>query len=123
MKPTSLSVLRSIVFGDNTRDARHDSCTHIEHGEHGLRDVEGVSPVVVRHRSVVALDAQRPAAQHVVRHVELLAHAHVDEHAHCGLARGQLGEVKVAEVVAIKTEFGGRRDVRFLEHKHSSLTV
>ena len=35
----------------------------LEHGEHGLADVERVPPVVVLHRTVVLLHAQDPPAQ------------------------------------------------------------
>ena len=35
----------------------------LEHGEHGLTDVERVPPVVVLHRPVVLLHAQDPPAQ------------------------------------------------------------
>ena len=39
--------------------------TYIEHGEHGLTHVEGVPPVVVRHRSVVFLHTARPSAHNL----------------------------------------------------------
>ena len=35
----------------------------LEHGEHGLADVERVPPVVVADGSVVLLDTQNPTAQ------------------------------------------------------------
>lgn len=40
--------------------------------EHHLRDIEGVSPVMVSHVSVVLLDAQQPPAQRRVVDVEPL---------------------------------------------------
>jgi len=37
--------------------------TYVEHREHGLCDVEGVSPVVVCHRAIVLLHTQCPATE------------------------------------------------------------
>ena len=37
----------------------------LEHGEHGLADVEGVAPVVVLDRAVVLLDTEGPSADHL----------------------------------------------------------
>lgn len=37
----------------------------LEHREHGLTDVQGVSPVVVLDRSVILLDAQGPSADNL----------------------------------------------------------
>ena len=34
----------------------------LEHGEHGLADVQGVSPVVILDGPVILLDAQGPSA-------------------------------------------------------------
>ena len=43
------------------------SLTDLEHAEHGLRDIEGVSPVVVRHVAVVLLHAQQKPTQQLER--------------------------------------------------------
>ena len=39
----------------------------LEHGEHGLADVEGVAPVVVLDRAVVLLDTESPSADHLAQ--------------------------------------------------------
>ena len=54
-------------------------------GEHHLRDVEGVPPVVVSDVAVVLPDGAEPAAQDRVVNVETPGEVQVDEHAESGL--------------------------------------
>ena len=42
--------------------------THKEHSEHGLTDVEGMTPVVVGNRTVVLLHCAQPPADHLKHH-------------------------------------------------------
>lgn len=39
--------------------------TYCDHNEHALRHVEGMSPVVIRHSSIVLPHSQKPAAQNL----------------------------------------------------------
>ena len=50
------------------------------HSEHHLRDVEGVTPVVVGHVAIVLLDGGQPAAEDRVVDVEPAGEVQVDEH-------------------------------------------
>ena len=56
-------------------------------GEHHLRDVEGVPPVVVSDVAVVLPDGAEPATQHSVVNVEATGEIQVDEHAKGSLER------------------------------------
>jgi hypothetical protein len=60
-------------------------------GEHDLRDVESVPPVVVRHVAVVLLDGDDPTAQDGVVHMKAAGQVQVDEHAEGGLQEGRTG--------------------------------
>ena len=51
-----------------------------DRGEHDLSDVEGVSPIVVRHISVVLLDRQQPPTQRSVINVKPTGQVQVYEH-------------------------------------------
>ena len=52
-----------------------------------MRDVEGVSPVVVGDVTIVFLDGDQPAAEHVVVHVEPPGQVQVDKHSQGGLKK------------------------------------
>ena len=49
----------------------------LEHGEHGLADVERVPPVVVLHRPVVLLHAQDPPTQILKVNIPGMAQPHL----------------------------------------------
>ena len=46
--------------------------------------------------------------------MELIAHAHIHEHANCGPACVQFGEGHIVEIVAVELEVFGSRNDRFL---------
>lgn len=75
-----------------------------EDGEHHLRDVERVPPVVVGDVPVVLLHAQQPAAEHLVVDVEALDEVQVEEHPETSFERSVVIQVKVVECEVVKLE-------------------
>lgn len=79
-----------------------------EDGEHHLGDVEGMSPVVVRHVSVVLLHAQQPPAEHLVVNVKPLHQIQVQEHPQTSLQRVVIVHFDVIEAEIVELEEGSR---------------
>ena len=59
--------------------------TDLEHGVHHLADVEGMSPVVVGHGTVVLLHRHQPATEHRLVDPEPLQQTAVQHHPHTRL--------------------------------------
>ena len=73
-----------------------------DHRKHRLSHVEGVSPIVIDHRSIILLHTQRPAAENVVRNAELLVQIQLHEHAHTGQNGLIIGQHHVVEFPGVQ---------------------
>lgn len=73
-----------------------------DHRKHRLSNVEGVSPIVIDHRSIILLHTQRPAAENVVWNAEFLMQVQLHEHAHAGQNRFVIGQNHVVELPGVQ---------------------
>ena len=82
------------------------SCgTYCDHAEHGMRHVERVPPVVVRHVAVVLLDAEQPPTQHLREQTTLgWLNTGVEGESYLVGDRELFGEVEIMEHAQTQTQ-------------------
>merc|ERR1740128_1427277 len=76
----------------------------LEHREHRLADVQGVSPVVVLDRPVILLHTQGPSADNLVWDREFVNEIKIDKHPNDNFESFTLLVQSIIELIAVKVE-------------------